>query len=164
MKQRVGIAMALACDPVLLLADDPTSAVDVTIQAQILRELAELTHRTGVAILFITHDLRVISAVCSRVLVLYGGQLVETGPVEALLTRPRHPYTDALLRCMPSVDARLTPLPVVPGASPTDPGALGGCRFHPRCPRRVEPCDAKAPDLAATPDARRLACWNPLDG
>jgi peptide/nickel transport system ATP-binding protein len=156
--------MALACDPVLLLADDPTSAVDVTIQAQILIELADLTRRTGVAILFITHDLRVISAVCARVLVLYGGQLVETGPVEDLLRRPHHPYTDALLRCMPSVESRRTPLPVVPGASPTDPAALGGCRFHPRCANRVEPCGAQPPPLESSPDGRRLACWNPLDG
>ena len=164
MKQRVGIALALACDPVLLLADDPTSAVDVTIQAQILAELSELTRRTGVAILFITHDLRVISAVCSRVLVLYGGQLVEEGPVEGILARPRHPYTGALIACTPSVESRARPLPVVPGASPTDPGTLSGCRFHPRCTHALDGCSTERPMLLPVPGGRHLACWNPLDG
>jgi oligopeptide/dipeptide ABC transporter ATP-binding protein len=155
--------MALACDPVLLLADDPTSAVDVTIQAQILIELAQLTRRTGVAILFISHDLRVISSICSRLLVLYGGQLVEEGPVKEVLDRPRHPYTGALLACTPSVETRRTPLPVVPGASPTDPGTLAGCRFHPRCPHVLDTCPTDRPPLLPVSSTRRLACWNPLD-
>ncbi len=164
MKQRVGIALALICDPVLVLADDPTSAVDVTIQAQILSELRALTEASSVSVLYITHDLRVISSVCTRVQVLYGGQASEAGPVELLLRRPLHPYTAALVGCSPSVDARLTPLPVVPGAPPADPARLGGCRFHPRCPNALERCASTRPDLVAQPDGRLLACWNPWHG
>lgn len=162
MKQRVGIALALACDPVLLLADNPTSAVDVTIQAQILSELRALTARTGVSILFITHDLRVVSSVCSRVLVLYAGQATEEGAVDLLLRSPRHPYTGALVSCSPSVERRVNPLPVVPGAPPSEPGAVRGCRFHPRCAQALEACANEPPPLLREADGRHLACWNPL--
>jgi oligopeptide/dipeptide ABC transporter ATP-binding protein len=159
MKQRVGIALALLCDPELLIADDPTSAVDVTIQAQILAEFRDLTDRLGVSVLFITHDLRVVANVCSRAVVLYAGQVAETGTPAELLQRNRHPYTRALVRCLPSVDERKSPLPVVPGAPP-DGIDLDGCRFHPRCPNALERCAVDAPPRVG--ERHEYACWNPV--
>lgn len=160
MKQRVGIAMALVCDPELLIADDPTSAVDVTIQAQILYEFRALTDRLGLAVLFISHDLRVVSTLCSRIVVLYGGQVAEVGTVDDLLAHPHHPYTSALLKCSPNVAIRVNPLPMVPGASPDNLQALPGCRFEPRCPRALARCAVEAPPLSG--NGQRAACWNPL--
>jgi len=159
MKQRVGIALALLCDPELLIADDPTSAVDVTIQAQILAELRDLTARLGVSVLFITHDLRVVANLCSRAVVLYAGQVAEIATPRELLEHSRHPYTDALVSCLPSVTLRKTPLPVVPGAPP-EAGELHGCRFHPRCPNVQPRCPEQAPPLGG--DGHRFACWNPV--
>jgi len=160
MKQRVGIAMALVCDPELLIADDPTSAVDVTIQAQILYEFQALTDRLGLAVLFISHDLRVVSTLCSRIAVLYAGQVAEVGSVDDLLAHPHHPYTSALLKCSPNVAVRVNPLPMVPGASPDSLLALPGCRFEPRCPRALARCAVEAPTLSG--NGQRAACWNPL--
>jgi peptide/nickel transport system ATP-binding protein len=160
MKQRVAIAMALSCEPELLIADDPTSAVDVTIQAQILKEFRDLTETLGVAVLFITHDLRIVSTMCSRVVVLYGGRVAETGPAGEILSRPQHPYTQALLACSPTVDRRASPLPVVPGAVPDVFETITGCRFHPRCPRRLDRCPLDEPRLVG--DGHRVACWNPV--
>jgi oligopeptide/dipeptide ABC transporter ATP-binding protein len=160
MKQRVGIAMALVCDPELLIADDPTSAVDVTIQAQILYEFQALTDRLGLAVLFISHDLRVVSTLCSRIVVLYAGQVAEVGTVDDLLAHPHHPYTSALLKCSPNVAVRVNPLPMVPGASPDNLRVLQGCRFEPRCPRALARCAVEAPQL--TGNGQRAACWNPL--
>ncbi len=160
MKQRVGIAMALVCDPEILIADDPTSAVDVTIQAQILYEFRALTDRLGLAVLFISHDLRVVSTLCSRIVVLYAGQVAEVGSVDDLLGHPRHPYTLALLKCSPNVALRVNPLPMVPGASPDSLRALPGCRFEPRCPRALARCAVEAPTLRG--NGQLAACWNPL--
>jgi oligopeptide/dipeptide ABC transporter ATP-binding protein len=160
MKQRVAIAMALSCEPELLIADDPTSAVDVTIQAQILKEFRELTETLGVAVLFITHDLRVVSTMCSRVVVLYGGRVAEVGPAADILSRPQHPYTRALLACSPTVEERARPLPVVPGAPPDVLEAISGCRFHPRCPRRLDRCPVDEPRLVG--NGHKVACWNPI--
>ena len=159
MKQRVGIALALLCDPDLLIADDPTSAVDVTIQAQILREFKDLTDRLGVSVLFITHDLRVVASLCSRAVVLYAGQVAEIAPPAELLTASRHPYTAALAQCLPSVEQRRTPLPVVPGAPP-DVFDINGCRFHPRCPNAEPRCHETPPPLIR--NGHELACWNPV--
>jgi peptide/nickel transport system ATP-binding protein len=159
MKQRVGIALALLCDPELLIADDPTSAVDVTIQAQILKEFHALTARLRLSVLFISHDLRVISTICSRVVVLYAGQINEIAGSEALLRRPIHPYTRALVRCSPTVETRTNPLPVVPGAPPDVPSSISGCRFHPRCPQAIERCSREFPPFAG--NGHRYACWNP---
>jgi peptide/nickel transport system ATP-binding protein len=159
MKQRVGIALALLCDPELLIADDPTSAVDVTIQAQILSEFKDLTDRLGVSVLFITHDLRVVASLCSRAIVLYAGQVAEIGAPLDLLTRSRHPYTAALAQCLPSVERRQTPLPVVPGAPP-DAFDIAGCRFHPRCPNVQQRCRETAPPLSR--NGHDVACWNPV--
>lgn len=173
MKQRVAIALALACEPDLLIADDPTSAVDVTIQAQILADLHRLTERLGLSTLFISHDLRVISSLCDRVTALYAGQVVETGATATLVDKPRHPYTEALMRCTPTVERRTSPLPVIPG-SPAGATGLPGCRFHPRCPRAVERCSVERPPLepsgsrshgdpvAAAGGEHAVACWNPV--
>ena len=160
MKQRVAIAIALLCDPELLIADDPTSAVDVTIQAQILQELRSLTETLGLSVLFITHDLRVVSAICSRVVVLYAGQVAEVIDAQELLTRARHPYTRALVECAPDVSHRITPLPTVPGAAPDGFTRITGCRFHPRCQRMVERCPTDVPSLEG--DRHSFACWNPI--
>jgi peptide/nickel transport system ATP-binding protein len=159
MKQRVAIALALSCDPDLPIADDPTSAVDVTIQAQILADHRQLTDRLGVATLFISHDLRVVSTLCSRVVALYAGQVVEVGTTGTLVARPAHPYTEALVACTPTVTERVNPLPVITG-SPAGATLLPGCRFHPRCPRAVEPCSTKAPPLEG--GQHLVACWNPV--
>jgi oligopeptide/dipeptide ABC transporter ATP-binding protein len=159
MKQRVAIALALCCDPDLLIADDPTSAVDVTIQAQILADLRQLTERLGVALLFISHDLRVVSTLCSRVVALYAGQVVEVGDTGTLVGRPAHPYTAALVACTPTVAERVHPLPVI-GGSPAGATLLDGCRFHPRCPRAVAPCPTTVPPL--TGNGHLVACWNPV--
>jgi len=159
MKQRVAIAMALSCEPELIIADDPTSAVDVTIQAQILKEFGQLTETLDVAVLFITHDLRIVSTMCTRVAVLYAGQVAEIGPAHTILDRPSHPYTRALLACSPTVEHRANPLPIVPGAPPDALETIAGCRFHPRCPRRVDRCSTDEPELRG--DAHRVACWNP---
>jgi oligopeptide/dipeptide ABC transporter ATP-binding protein len=159
MKQRVAIALALCCDPELLIADDPTSAVDVTIQAQILEDLRQLTDRLSVATLFISHDLRVISTLCSRVVALYAGQIVEVGATSTLVGQPAHPYTRALVACTPTVSQRVNPLPVITG-SPAGATRLPGCRFHPRCPRAVDPCATTPPPLEGT--SHLVACWNPV--
>jgi len=137
MKQRVVVAMALACDPDLLIADEPTTALDVTIQAQVLRLLAELQEERGMGLLFVTHDLGVVAEIADRVVVMYAGKVMETGDVHEVFDRPSHPYTRALLRCLPG---RGRAFETIGGTlpDPTDPPA--GCRFHPRCPHAVEGC------------------------
>lgn len=159
MKQRVAVAMALACEPDLLIADDPTSAVDVTIQAQILADFHRLTERLSLSTLFISHDLRVISSLCDRVAAIYAGQVVEIAATRTLLEKPRHPYTEALMGCTPTVERRISPLPVIPG-SPAGAVGLRGCRFHPRCSRAVDPCRTEVPPLIGNDHA--CACWNPV--
>jgi peptide/nickel transport system ATP-binding protein len=159
MKQRVAIALALLCGPEIIVADDPTSAVDVTLQAQILSDLCDLTTRLGVAMLFISHDLRVVASLCSRVVVLYAGQVAEVGAPRDLLGHTHHPYSRALISCLPSVDERLMPLPVVPGAPPEHVD-IPGCRFHPRCPNALPRCSETRPPLSDK--ERGFACWNPL--
>jgi peptide/nickel transport system ATP-binding protein len=159
MKQRVAIALALLCGPEVIVADDPTSAVDVTLQAQILSDLCDLTTRLGVAMLFISHDLRVVASLCSRVVVLYAGQVAEVGAPRELLSHTHHPYSRALISCLPSVTERLMPLPVVPGAPPEHVD-IPGCRFHPRCPNALPRCSEERPPLSDK--ERGFACWNPL--
>ncbi|MEU6642597.1 ABC transporter ATP-binding protein [Saccharomonospora sp. NPDC046836] len=162
MRQRVVIAMALAREPEMLVADEPTTALDVTIQAQILRLLAELRERTGVAVLMITHDMGVIAELCDSVAVMYGGRIVERGAVDAVLRTPAHPYTRALLRAMPRLDTpigqRLTAIP----GQPPDPARLpDGCAFHPRCALAVDRCRSEVPPLDPLPASpgRLAACW-----
>ena len=139
MRQRVMIAMALCCEPKLLIADEPTTALDVTIQLQIMRMLKQLRDDTGMGILLITHDIGLVAETADRVAVMYAGQCVEQAPAEALLTRPAHAYTRALMRSVPDArDHRATRLLSIPGSVPEDYGQLAGCRFAPRCPHGPE--------------------------
>ena len=135
MQQRVMIAMALACRPLLLIADEPTTALDATTQAQILELLGELQAETGMSILIISHDLGVVARLADQVYVMYAGRIVERGPVEAVLRRPAPPYTQALFQCTPRVDRAAECLPVIPGVVPEPADYPPGCRFHPRCAR-----------------------------
>ena len=158
MRQRVMIAIALACNPKLIIADEPTTALDVTIQAQILELMKSLTRKLGVAQIIITHNLGVVARYASRVNVMYAGRIVEAGPAEAIYHRPRHPYTMALLRSVPRLDrprqARLDP---VEGQPPDLTRLDGGCAFRPRCRFAVERCGEMRPPLEATSDADHLA-------
>jgi oligopeptide transport system ATP-binding protein len=160
MRQRVMIAIALACDPKLLIADEPTTALDVTIQRQILALLKELQSRLGMAVILITHDLGVIAETADRVLVMYGGMVMEEGPVRELFARPSHPYTRGLLASIPDLrdDAhhRLTP---IPGSPPDMLRPPKGCPFAPRCPHAMAQCNAALPPLYDAGPAHRARCW-----
>jgi peptide/nickel transport system ATP-binding protein len=160
-RQRVMIAMALSCEPELLIADEPTTALDVTIQAQILGLLAELRSRLGMAVILITHDLGVVAEVCDRVVVMYAGQVVEHGTVEQIFRDPRHPYTEGLLKAVPRLGVKQDSLAVIPGTVPSPTEWPLGCRFHTRCPYGWDLCVREAPPLLQTRvDAGRIArCW-----
>jgi len=147
LRQRAMIAMALMMHPALLIADEPTTALDVTIQAQILELLAELQDRVGMSILLITHDLGVIAESASRVLVMYAGQIVEQAPVRALFAAAHHPYTEGLLSAMPRMGARRERLTVIPGTVPSPTEWPSGCRFHDRCAYAWDRCRVEAPPL-----------------
>jgi oligopeptide/dipeptide ABC transporter ATP-binding protein len=157
MRQRVVLAAALANNPALLLADEPTTALDVTIQAQILDLLADLQERHGTTILLIAHDLGVVAQICDRVGVMYAGQLVEVAPVSGLFAAPRHPYTRALLDALPSGSHAAGSLRVIAGSVPDLAHPPSGCRFKDRCPSRMNVCDT-TPPLAERGD-RKIACW-----
>ena len=148
-RQRVMIAMALSCEPKLLIADEPTTALDVTIQAQILELLAELRKRLGMAIMLITHDLGVVAEVCDRVIVMYAGEVVEQGPVAEIFANPRHPYTIGLLEAIPRLGERASRLAVIPGTVPSATAWPVGCRFHTRCPYGWDLCVKEHPELFA---------------
>jgi oligopeptide/dipeptide ABC transporter ATP-binding protein len=159
MRQRVMIAMAMACRPALLIADEPTTALDVTIQAQILALMKNLRREHGTAILLITHDMGVIARMADRVVVMYAGEVAEIGPLRDLFAAPAHPYTRLLLAAMPTASRRSARLPVIPGLMPS-PGAMpGGCRFHPRCPDAVAKCREQAPPVIALGGGRMARCW-----
>jgi len=147
MRQRVLIAMALVMSPALVIADEPTTALDVTIQAQILELLADLQQRLGTSIAMITHDLGVIAEVASRVVVMYGGEVVEEARVETLFAEPHHPYTEGLLHAMPRVGRRQERLAVIPGNVPPPTAWPTGCRFRDRCPYAWERCEREHPPL-----------------
>ncbi len=158
MRQRVMIAMALAGDPDLLIADEPTTALDVTVQAQILSLIQSIQAAHGMAVIFITHDLGVVEPLCQRVAVMYAGRIVETAPAQALFRDPKHPYTQGLLNSIPRLDREpLTPLPTIEGLVPSALNMPNGCRFAPRCPRATDRCTAEAPSMQTTSD-RTLAC------
>ncbi|WP_339949683.1 ABC transporter ATP-binding protein [uncultured Albimonas sp.] len=162
MRQRVVIAMALACGPKLILADEPTTALDVTIQAQILALTAKLCRDDGVGLALITHNLGIVARYADRVCVMYAGGVVETGEARALYKAPRHPYTRGLLDSVPRLDLdRAHGLRPIPGSPPDPMRPVAGCRFHPRCPRAEARCRAEAPPFE-TRDGRGFACWRPL--
>jgi peptide/nickel transport system ATP-binding protein/oligopeptide transport system ATP-binding protein len=158
-RQRVMIAMALSCEPDLLIADEPTTALDVTIQAQILDLLAELRARLGMAVVLITHDLGVVAEVCDRVLVMYAGRVVEEGSVEQIFRDPRHPYTQGLMRAIPRLGAAAGRLAVIPGVVPSPIDWPPGCRFAPRCPYAWELTMREEPDLFDVAEGHRSRCW-----
>jgi peptide/nickel transport system ATP-binding protein len=147
MRQRVMIAIALACRPAVLLADEPTTALDVTIQAQVLGLLADLQRERGMAVLLITHNLGVVAAIADRVAVMYAGRIVETGPVRDIFVSPRHPYTEALFAAIPRMEIEGQALAAIPGRVPPIDAMPKGCRFAPRCPLREPRCEAAAPML-----------------
>jgi oligopeptide/dipeptide ABC transporter ATP-binding protein len=162
MCQRVMIATALAGKPAVLLADEPTTALDVTIQAQILRLIKGLRAETGTAVVLITHDMGVVADMADRVLVMYAGRIVEAAPVEPLFAAPRHPYTWLLLRSLPRLDDDpKAPLPVIEGTVPGAGAWPAGCRFAPRCPLATARCREVEPELASIGDGRAVACWHP---
>jgi len=158
MRQRAMIAMELSCRPDLLIADEPTTALDVTVQGQVLTILNDLVRRLGVSVLFISHDLGVIAQLCDRVSVMYAGKIVETAPVASLFAEPRHPYTRGLLEAIPSLDEERDPLQVIPGIVPRLVDPPGGCRFHPRCAERFEPCDRLVPRPLEITPGHGVAC------
>jgi oligopeptide/dipeptide ABC transporter ATP-binding protein len=158
MRQRALIAMALICRPRLLIADEPTTALDVTVQAQILELLASLRERLGMSLLLITHNLGVAAGIADRVAVMYGGRIAELAPARELFARPAHPYTGGLLQAAPRLDGPARPTPAIPGAVPPATDWPSGCRFHPRCPHAWDRCREEPSLLAAGPD-RWSRCW-----
>jgi oligopeptide/dipeptide ABC transporter ATP-binding protein len=163
MRQRVVIAMALSCDPKLIVADEPTTALDVTTQAQVLEQLVRLQEEFRMAMILVTHDLGVIAEACDRAMVMYCGRIVEQAPIEELFARPRHPYSAGLLASIPArVDDERRELPVIPGMVPDLLHLPPGCRFADRCGRRLARCDVEQPGLAPAGESR-VACFNPVE-
>src|ERR1700733_3477656 len=158
MRQRVMIAIALSCDPEVILCDEPTTALDVTIQDQILRLLAKLCRESGVSLVFVTHDLPVVAQLCQHLNVMYGGQIVESGPVHDVFARPQHPYTLGLLRSAPDVEEVRDSLVPIPGSPPSLISPPSGCRFHPRCQFAEDDCQTTVPPLRLLAGGRSTAC------
>ncbi|MGZ2257518.1 ABC transporter ATP-binding protein [Roseobacter sp. A03A-229] len=163
-RQRVMIALALANDPELLIADEPTTALDVTIQAQILDLMGSLRERTGAAVMLVTHDLGVVAQTCDDVVVMYAGRVVERAPTRALFADPQHPYTIGLMAAVPRIDAAAGRLATIPGSVPPPWVSLPGCRFASRCPLADARCAAEDPPLRELGDGHGVACWKaPLE-
>lgn len=158
-RQRAMIAMALACRPALLVADEPTTALDVTIQAQILDLMLDLQQRIGTAVQFISHNLAVISEISHEIMVMYAGRIVERAPADALFANPLHPYTLGLIATLPDPAKRVERLPVIPGGVPDLGTGFQGCRFADRCPRGDAGCRAAEPPLAELAPGHFVACW-----
>jgi oligopeptide/dipeptide ABC transporter ATP-binding protein len=158
MRQRALLALALSCEPRLLIADEPTTALDVTVQAQILDLLRSLQERLGMAVVFVTHDLGVVADLCSRVIVMYAGQVVEEAPVEELFAHPRHPYTAGLLASIPQRGVEGERLASIPGVVPPPTAMPTGCRFHPRCPYAIDACESTTVELADAGVGHRARC------
>ena len=158
MRQRVMIAIALSCEPELILCDEPTTALDVTIQDQILRLLTKLCRESGTSLVFVTHDLPVVAQVCDQLAVMYAGRIVERGSVQEVLTEPSHPYTLGLLRSAPDVDHPRSSLEAIPGSPPSLVSPPAGCRFHPRCKFAEEDCTVTEPPLRLIDAGHATAC------
>jgi oligopeptide/dipeptide ABC transporter ATP-binding protein len=163
-RQRVMIAMALACDPDLVIADEPTTALDVTVQAQILRLMNAIQKRRSMSVLYITHDLGVVSKVADRVCVMYAGIIAEQGSRANIFTGPKHPYTQALLESLPSRDKRGQKLYSIPGTVPHPAYKPRGCPFHPRCPHTIQTCREQYPEMCDYGDGHRARCPVLFDG
>lgn len=158
MRQRVMIAMAMANNPKLLIADEPTTALDVTVQAQILRLMLKMKEEHGSAILFITHDMGVVAETADRVMVMYAGQIVEEAPVKTLFTQPKHPYTTALLQTIPSLESNVKRLPSIPGTVPSAGQLPNGCRFAARCEHAMPVCSQKQPEIMQFEHGQQVRC------
>jgi oligopeptide/dipeptide ABC transporter ATP-binding protein len=160
MRQRVMIAMALACEPKILIADEPTTALDVLIQAQILQLLEKVKKQSGMSILLITHDLGIVTEMADRVLVMYAGEIVESGPVDEVFRSPLHPYTKGLKNSVPQLGGiKSTHLHEIPGNVPQLDDLPGGCSFHPRCSVAIEKCKTQKPQLQEIHPGRSASCW-----
>ncbi|MBE4910225.1 ABC transporter ATP-binding protein [Bacillus luteolus] len=160
MRQRVMIAMALVCQPKLLIADEPTTALDVTIQAQILKLMKDLQEKTNTSIILITHDLGVVAEMCDRVVVMYAGQVVESGTIHEIFSNPSHPYTEGLLKSMPRIDmSRDVKLSPIPGTPPDLLAPPKGCAFYARCDKAMRVCKENPPLYEKVGDSRYAACW-----
>ena len=159
MSQRVMIAMAMSCEPDLLIADEPTTALDVTIQAQILDLMKKIQQDKGMSILLITHDLGVVAEMCSRVIVMYAGKIVEEAPVEILFANPTHPYTQGLIASVPKLGSGVKVLPSIPGSVPDLSAMPKGCRFAPRCKYATEKCHQEQPELLSVGEKQKCRCW-----
>jgi len=158
LKQRIVIAMGLCTNPRLLIADEPTTALDVTVQAQIMRLFKEMTEERGIGLFLITHDLGVIAQVCDKVAVMYAGNMVEFGKIEAVFNTPSHPYTKALLDCIPYIGMKKGSLSAIYGNVPSAGNYPTGCRYHPRCPHAHSPCETSVPETIEIEGGTRIAC------
>jgi peptide/nickel transport system ATP-binding protein len=158
MRQRVMIAMAVSCQPKLLIADEPTTALDVTIQAQVLDLLKDMQAEYKMSVIFITHDLGVVANICDRVVVLYGGRVMEQAPINDLYLNPAHPYSEGLLTAMPQLSARAGRLASIPGSTPVPSALPSGCVFHPRCPYAIERCRGDEVPLVTVGPGRQSRC------
>ena len=158
MKQRVVIAIALACDPELLIADEPTTALDVTIQAQVLELMKELKQKFSASMILITHDLGIVADICDKVAIMYAGRVVEYADKRSLYTNPIHPYTRGLFRSVPDIDEDVDELPVIPGLMPDPVNLPSGCAFHPRCSMAAEECSKVRPDMQEAEASHYVAC------
>ncbi len=166
MRQRVMIAMALSCDPKLLVADEPTTALDVTTQAQVMEQIIKLQEEFHMSVILVTHDLGVVAESCDRAIVMYCGNIIETAPIGELFERPHHPYTKGLLESIPRIrEEKLAQLPIIPGMVPDLLHLPDGCRFADRCARATERCNREKPLLEAAPGngVRGVACYHPID-
>jgi oligopeptide/dipeptide ABC transporter ATP-binding protein len=159
MKQRIIIAIALSCDPALVIADEPTTALDVTIQAQIIDLFSKLIEHVQSAFLLITHDLGVVAQMCDSVAIMYAGNIVEKGPVKKIFHSPKHPYTEGLLQCIPKMDRKQKKLTAIPGSVPHPRNFPTGCRFYPRCQHAMKKCLSQQPGLIEIDDERFVACF-----
>ncbi len=164
MRQRAVIAMALACYPSLIVADEPTTALDVIVQDRILRRMEELRQRLNMAMIYISHDIAVIAEVADKIGVMYAGKMVEFGTAEAIFKRPQHPYTVALMSSFPSIQGDKHDLVTIPGEPPNLLNPPPGCRFHPRCPYVTGQCKQQEPLLERHSDEQLAACWHPVKG